>query len=279
MAISRPGGSRGSRNRLAILLLASVTLLTFGVRDVPVVRDAREGVGSVLQPVVDGVQAVTRPIGNAWDGVTSDEGLEAENRRLRRELDEAEARAIAGDDAEQQMAELTRAVDLPYLGDIPTVAARVVSGPRSNFSHAVEISKGTDDGLAEGMPVVTGAGLVGRIIRVTGTTATVEMITDPQFRVGVRVVGSGFLGTAEGRGLGEEMFVDTGIDPDSEVVPGTPVVTSGVDRSAYPAGIPVAKTTESRKAPGGLALELEAKPLVDVDALSYVTVLRWEPPA
>jgi rod shape-determining protein MreC len=276
MAITRP---TSSRTRLAVLLVASVTLLTFGVRDVPVVRDAREGVGSVLEPVVNGVQAVTRPIGDAWDKVTSDEELEAENRRLRRELEDAEARAIAGDDAEQQMAELTKAVDLPYLGDIPEVAARVVSGPRSNFSHAIEISRGTDDGVDVGMPVVTGAGLVGRISRATGSTSTVELITDPEFRVGVRVVGSGFLGTAEGRGRDEPLFVDTGIDPDSEVTADTPIVTSGVDRSAYPAGIPVAKTTESRKAPGGLALELEAQPLVDVDALSYVSVLRWEPPA
>jgi rod shape-determining protein MreC len=274
VAISRPSGSR---TRLAVLLLASVTLLTFGVRDVPVIRDAREGVGNVLEPVVGAVQAVTRPIGNAWDGLTSDEGLESENRRLRTELEEAEAQAVAGQDAEQQMAELQRATDLPYVGDVPTIAAQVSSGPRSNFSHAIEISKGTDDGIAVGMPVVTGGGLVGRVSRASGSTSTVELVTDPQFKVGVRVAGSGFLGTAEGRGRDEQLFVDTGIDPDSEVLPDTGLVTSGVDRSAYPAGIPVGKVTESRKAPGGLALELEARPLVDVDALTFVSVLQWEP--
>jgi rod shape-determining protein MreC len=272
VAISRPSSSR---TRLAVLLLASVTLLTLSVRDVPVIREAREGVGSVLEPVVGVVQAVARPVGNAWDGLTGDQGLESENRRLRRRLEEAEAQAVAGQDAEQQMAELQRATDLPYVGDIPTVAAQVISGPRSNFSHAVEISKGTDDGLKVGNPVVTGSGLVGRISRATGSTATVELVTDPQFKVGVRVAGSGFLGTAEGRGRDEDLFVDTGIDPDSEVRPDTGLVTSGVDRSAYPAGIPVAKVTESRKAPGGLALELEARPLVDVDALTYVSVLQW----
>lgn len=273
MAITRP---TSSRTRLAVLLVASVTLLTFGVRDVPVVRDAREGVGSVLEPVVNGVQAVTRPIGDAWDKVTSDEELEAENRRLRRELEDAEARAIAGDDAEQQMAELTKAVDLPYLGDIPEVAARVVSGPRSNFSHAIEISRGTDDGVNVGMPVVTGAGLVGRVSRATGSTSTVELITDPEFRVGVRVADTGALGTAEGHGRDEPLAVDTGLDPDDEVAAGAGLVTSGVDRSAYPAGIPVAEVIETRSSSGGLALELVAEPLVDVDSLSYVSVLQWE---
>ena len=84
----------------------------------------------------------------------------------------------------------------------------------------------------------------------TGRPSTVELITDPQFRVGVRVAGSGFLGTAEGRGRNETLFVDTGIDPDSEVLATTGLVTSGVDRSAYPAGIPVAKVDrEPRRRP------------------------------
>jgi len=156
------------------------------------------------------------------------------------------------------------------------VAARVVSGPRSNFSHAVEIDKGTDDGLAVGMPVVTGGGLAGSISRATGSSATVELITDPDFRVGVWVAESGALGTSEGRGRDELLLVDTSLNPDTEVAAGAGLVTSGVDRSAFPAGIPVAEVTETREGSGGLALELLAEPLVDVDALSYVSVLRWE---
>jgi rod shape-determining protein MreC len=158
------------------------------------------------------------------------------------------------------------------------VAAQVVSGPRSNFSHAIEIDKGTDDGLAVGMPVVTGGGLVGRISRASGSTATVQMVTDPEFRVGVRVAETGELGTARGRGRDEPLTVDTAIDPDTEVPDGTGLVTSGVDRSVYPAGIPVGEVTSTRAGSGGLALELVIEPLIDVDRLSYyVSVLRWEP--
>jgi cell shape-determining protein MreC len=46
----------------------------------------------------------------------------------------------------------------------------------------------------------------------------------------------------------------------------TGLVTSGVDRSAYPAGIPVGEVAETRAGSGGLALELVVEPLVDVDA-------------
>jgi rod shape-determining protein MreC len=273
VAIPRPSGSR---TRLAVLILASVTLLTIGVRDAPVVREVREGASTVISPVEGAADAVTKPFRNAWNGITDYEDLQDENERLRTELAEAGEGDVRNADAEQQLAELSAALDLPYAGDVPTVAARVVSGPRSNFSHAIEIDKGTDDGLAVGMPVVTGAGLVGRISQASGSQASVELLTDPDFRVGVRLADSGQLGTARGRGRDEPRTVDTAIDADAEVARETGLVTSGVDRSAYPAGIPVGKVTSTRQGSGGLALDLVIDPLADIDNLSYVSVMRWE---
>jgi rod shape-determining protein MreC len=273
VAIPRPSGSR---TRIAVLVLASVTLLTVGLRDAPVVRDVREGASTVVSPVEGAADAVTRPFRNAWHGVTDYEDLRDENERLRAQATGDDAGGVRATDAEQQLAELSAALDLPYAADVPTVAARVVSGPRSNFSHAVVIDKGSDDGLAVGMPVVTGAGLVGRISQASGSQSTVELLTDPDFRVGVRVADSGQLGTARGRGRDEPMTVDTAIDADAEVARDTGLVTSGVDRSAYPAGIPVGKVTSTRQGSGGLALDLVIEPLADIDNLSYVSVMRWE---
>jgi rod shape-determining protein MreC len=274
MAISPP---TGSRTRMIVLVLASVTLVVIGLRDVPVVRDLREGAATVVSPIEGAVSAVTSPFRNAWHGVTDYDELKDENDRLQAELAEAEAATIGQSDAEQQLADLSASLDLPFAGDVPKVTARVVSGPRSNFSYALEIDKGTDDGLAAGMPVATGGGLVGRITQATAQTARVELVTDPEFRVGVRVAGSGDLGTARGRGQGDPLVVDSGMSPRAEVAEGTGVVTSGVDRSAFPPGIPVGTVTETRQGSGGLALELVVEPLVEVDQLSYVTVLQWLP--
>ncbi|HEX8803111.1 MAG TPA: rod shape-determining protein MreC [Acidimicrobiales bacterium] len=274
MAVSRP---TGSRTRLVVLVLASVTLLTFGVRDAPVIRQVREAASVVVDPLESAADSASRPFRNAWKGVTDYDDVERENQELRADLAEARAGEVRSTDAEHQLTELSEALDLPYAADVPTVAARVMSGPRSNFSHAVEIDKGTDDGIAEGMPVVTGAGLVGRISRASGSSATVELVTDPQYRVGIRLATTGDLGTARGRGRDEPLAVDTALAPDAEVDEGTGLVTSGVDRSAYPAGIPVGTVESTREGSGGLALELVVEPLVDVDRLSYVGVLRWEP--
>ena len=274
MAISPP---TGSRTRLAVLVAASVTLVVVGLRDMPVVRDVREGAASITDPVEGAVDTVTSPVRNAWHGITDYEDLREENARLRADAEEAEAAEVTASDAERQLADLSLVLDLPYATDLPEVVARVVSGPRSNFSHAVEIDKGSDAGIAVGMPVATGAGLAGRVTQVTASSATVDLITDPEFRVGVRLATTGDLGTARGQGRGDPLAVDSSISPRAQIAEGTGVVTSGVDRSAFPPGIPVGAVASTRQGSGGLALELVVDPLVDFDRLSYLTVLQWQP--
>jgi rod shape-determining protein MreC len=265
----------GSRTRFAILVLASVSLLTVGLNDAPVVRELREAASTVVRPIEGAVDAVTRPVRNAWHGITDYDELARENARLRAHIEAAEAQDVRTSDAEKELAELSSALDLPWAGNVSTVTARVVSGPRSNFSHAVEIDKGSDHGVAVGMPVVTGAGLVGQVTRATRDAATVGMLTDPDFRVGVRLSTTGDLGTARGQGRNQPLSVDSAINPRSGVREGTGVVTSGVDRSAYPPGIPVGTVDATRQGSGGLALELDVDPLVQLDRLSYLTVMLW----
>lgn len=273
MAVSR---STGSRTRLVVLVLASVTALTVGARDVPVVSDVRDLATTAVRPAEVAVETVTRPLRNAWHGVTDYDDVREENDRLRADLAERDAEPVRTSDAEEQLAALSDVLDLPWVGDVPTVTARVISGPGSNFDHAVRIDKGTDHGIADGMPVVTGAGLVGRVSRAGSTSSTVELVTEPQFLVGVRLVETGDLGTARGRGPDNPLIVDTALGPQASVEDGAGLVTSGVDRSAFPAGIPVARVGDTRDAEGGLALELVAEPLADVDRLSYLTVLLWD---
>jgi rod shape-determining protein MreC len=273
MAVSPP---TGSRTRIAVLVVASVTLIAVGLRDVAVVRQVREGAASALDPIENGVDTVTSPVRNAWHGVTDYDEVKAENDRLRAEVADSRSRQVEGADARKQLADLSKVLDLPFAGSLPTVTARVVSGPRSNFSHAIEIDKGRKAGLAVGMPAATAAGLVGKVTQVTDSSATVQLITDPEFRVGVRLATTGALGTARGQGRDEALVVDSSINPQAKVRKGTGLTTSGIDQSTFPPGLPVGTVTSVRPGSGGLALELVVKPLVDVDTLSYLTVLRWD---
>src|SRR5690606_26281617 len=117
--------------RTIVLVLASITLVVVGLRDVAVVRDLREGAADVMSPVEGAVGAVTSPFRNAWHGITDYDELKEENDRLQAELAEVEAAGIGQSDAEQQLADLSASLDLPFAGDVAKVTARVVSGPRS----------------------------------------------------------------------------------------------------------------------------------------------------
>lgn len=279
MAVARVEGNRG---RLAVLVAAAITALVLDQRNVALVDEARDAASSAFDPVDDAAEVVAAPITDAWNGWTGNrdmDELEAENQRLRDELAEIEADGVRNTDAVEQLGELTRTLELPWAPDLPSVTAQVTSGPQSNYSHAVEINKGSDDGIEVGMPAVTGGGLVGRVSQVSGNRATVELVSDPEFRVGVRLADSGALGTARGQGRGEPLVVDASIEPGTDVPAGTGLVTSGVDRSTYPDAIPVGKVRTTREGAGGLSLELIVDPLVDADRLSYLSILLWEPPA
>lgn len=274
MALSRRTGR--SRLTLALLVLTSLTLLTLDFRDSELVQSARRVAATALSPLRGAAETVSEPFSNAWHGITDYGDLESENEALRAELDELRGEAVADENAAEQLAGILDQLDIEWVGDIPTAAARVVAGPASNFTHTIELDKGSGAGVKVGMPVVNGAGLVGKVVQVTSDRATVQLITDPDFAVGVRLVPDGALGTATGSGDGEDLVVDTQLESDAEVAEGTVLTTSGADRSAFPGDIPVGTVRRSRKGSGGLTLDLVVEPLADTQKLAFVTVLLWE---
>jgi rod shape-determining protein MreC len=275
VALSRRTGR--SRFTLLLLVLTSVTVLTLDFRGSGVVDDLRGGASTVFSPVRDGAEKIFDPVGDAWHGITDYGDVKADNERLRERIEELEGDAVEGREAQRQLEEIEASSGLPVSSQIPTVLARVVSGPVSNFEHTVDINRGSDAGIKTGMPVVTGAGLVGTVVQVTRTRAVVELLTAPTFEVGIRLVTSGDVGVARGSGEGDPLVVDEGIDPKVEVPDDEPVSTSGIDRSIFPADVPVGRVVEAELASNQLTQVLRIEPFADLDNLGYVRVLLWEP--
>jgi rod shape-determining protein MreC len=266
-----------SRVTLVLLILTSIAVLTLESRDSSLVNGMRDGAATALGPLRDIVATATRPVTNAFHGATDYGDLESENQRLRERIAQLEGERYTDKGAAEELAALEQQLEIPWIGDIPTARARVVAGPTSNFTETIEIDKGTSSGIKAGMPVVSKSGLVGRIVEASAHRATISLLTDKDFRVGVRIASSNAKGTASGGGRDKSLRVDSNADPKANVKEGTLLYTTGADRSAFPASIPVGKVTSSRVASGGLALELVVDPLVDVGRLTFLTVLLWEP--
>jgi rod shape-determining protein MreC len=277
VALSRRTGR--SRFTLLLLVLTSITVITLDFRGSGFIGDIRSVAGSVFSPVRDGAETVFEPVTNIWNGIFDYGDVKDENEALQRRIEELEGDLVASGDAARQLEELSQLAGLPITSQLPSVAARVVSGPLSNFEHTIEINRGSDSGVREGMPVVTGAGLVGRVVQASGSRARVELLTDPGFEVGIRLVTSGDVGVAHGDGRDNPLVVDTGIDPNNVVPQGEAVTTSGHDRSIFPPDLPIGMVVSVRHLEDQLGQELQVEPLADLHDLSYVNVLLWEPPA
>lgn len=269
---------RANRRRtiLPLIVLTAVALITLDVRGSGPISALRGGAHDVVDPVAGALGAVFSPVSDWIDGVTSAASLKDENAQLRRRLDAARGQEAAARAAIQENTELKKLLNLPFVDEADAITAQVVEGAPSNFEFTVQIGKGESDGVGVDMPVVTGAGLVGRVLAVARDRATVLLVKDPESGVGVRIEKSGTSGVVKGRGDSGTLRVDF-VDPNAEVTKGEVVYTSGQQNSPFPAAIPVGTVSKITRARGDLQQDIFVKPLVDFSRLDYVKVLRHPP--
>ncbi|MFA9565749.1 MAG: rod shape-determining protein MreC [Acidimicrobiales bacterium] len=266
------GGSGRSRSTIIVLALASISLLTLDLQGVGIVDGVRDGARTVFGPVESAADAVVDPFRDAWNGAFSYDDLEAENDRLRAQLEEIAGDEVALDEVTAQYEALQEEVDLSPPRGFRAVAARVISQPSSNFDRTIEIDVGSSSGVGEGMPVVTGSGLAGRVLRSSSDRSVVRLGNDIEFAVGVRLVETRDVALARGQGEGKPLIIDNGLEANSEIEAGENVVTNGGARSAFPSGVPVGKVTSVERDQLGIPT-VEVDLIVELSRLSFVSVL------
>jgi len=266
------------RFTLLLLVLTSITLITLDYRG-----SARGLFGAVksasqdaFAPVQSAASAVTRPIGDFFQGVFHYGSLEAENARLRSQLADSRAATLRAADASRENESLLALDHLDFVGDIPTVPARVVGVSLSNFELTIDIDRGTSAGVAKGMPVVAGSGLVGRVVSVSHTRSTVLLVSDLDSAVGIRLDPAGDVGVAHGQGQGKALSVDLA-STNTPIKVGDVIVTSGLQQSVFPPQIPVGRVVSVSTEPGSLQKAVRLSPVVDLRRLTFVKVLQWSP--
>jgi len=272
--------SRRHRFFLVLLALTSVTVITLDYRGTGdgALESVRRSARDAFAPVQSAADRVVSPVAGFFSTITDFGDLQAENERLRRQLDEARADAVRGADADRERQGLLELQGLDYAGGLASVPARVISTAPTNFQLTITIDRGSGAGLDAGMPVVTAAGLIGRITEVSKLRSTVLLITDPSSNVGVRLATSGQQGAGRGSGAREPLTVDF-IDPGIPVGEGEPVVTSGLEKGLFPAQIPVGTVRSATSGPTALQQEIRVDPIVDLTRIEFVRVLLWKPAA
>ena len=179
----------GRRRVIIALLLTGALLLTLDLRGNPVLDTIRDGFSRAMAPVEQATDVVTRPVQRAWSSYSNYDDLERENQALLDEIDRQRGTQAAAEASIIDYQLLLALNNLPSLSGIETAKAQVVGGATNNIDQIVEINKGSNSGIAVGMPVVNQAGLIGKITQVNATTAKVMLITDPRYSIPVEILG------------------------------------------------------------------------------------------
>lgn len=78
------------------------------------------------------------------------------------------------------------------------VGARVIGTDFSVFSHALILDRGARDGVVEGLPLLYGRGVAGKVVRVFETTSLAVLTNNEDFAIGGMVDIGGEMGVVRG---------------------------------------------------------------------------------
>ena len=270
MAHSRsPYGAR----RLAIacfaLLLVALFLLPNQIQGLLQYLDGP--VGYVVRVPLEAIASIDASIADRWEQYVALQGVREENQQLRKEIE-----WLRGQHSQlrESVAATERLTDLLQFKQqaLPTmVAAQVIGRDATNRYRAIVLNKGESDGIKPDMGVVTPAGVVGRVVKTTGASSVVLLVTDPSNAIAGLIQRTRDEGVVEGtqQGLAQMKYIPLL----STVRDGDRVVTSGLVGD-FPRGLVIGTITRIDKQEGALFQSAELMPEVDVGRVEEVLVIQ-----
>ncbi len=205
--------------------------------------------------------------------------VEARNRDLRQENLNLRNQIADGKRATLESARLRRLLDLRESLSPATVAARVIAMDASPYFRVARVRLELGDvTVLRGMPVIAHEGVIGRIDRVMGKTADIQLAVDPASAIHVLLPRTGGRGILIGKAGVNRYRCDIQYVARGEATRvGDAVVTSGVGE--FPRDYPVGTVSHVVQGNAGLFQAVEVTPHVDFARLSEVLVVVAPGPA
>ena len=276
MARRPTGVLQGAQVALIALCAVSLLLALIDSRN-GITRYLRPVAGAFMTPVQSGVSSATRPIGTFvtdWQELGSRKARIAELESANAEL---RARLHVGSGDARRRTELDALLRQAGTAQFKLVVGRVVAiGSNQGFGNTVLIDVGSLDGVRVDMNVVSGSGLVGRVVSVMKRQSTVALISDPSSTVGARVEGSGQIGFITGLGQLHQLQLQL-LDPYADLKVGDRLVSFGVARGIYASGLPIGTVTAIRGKAGTSDRVATVVPFVTLSSLDIVGVMVVKP--
>ena len=267
----RNGGR--ARLLLVILMVTSLFLITLDLRGVKVIDGFKQGSQSIMTPFQRAGSVVLTPVKNFFSDVThlgrtrnQIEKLEAENANLKQRL-------INRKNADAQLKQLKRILDLAGTAGFKVVNAKVISnGSSQSFSQTITIDSGTNAGIKKNMTVLSQYGIAGVVKDVYPSSALIQLASDPSFRIGARIAGSQQIGILTGRGTRSASLQL--LDNSTTVKVGDVLLSRGsIANRPYVPGVPLGYVSSVDNSAGAVAQTATVRYYTNFSTLGVVAVV------
>ena len=274
----------GRKIAALIFVFVSVFFIVFfaarGRFETPV---ANKSVSLALSPFQNTISWITDKFGSMIETVNDIMNVHEQNKQLQSEVEELRAKNLAASEFEAENQRLRALLGYKETAtQFDLLAARVIGREASTWSSTIVINRGTADGVANDMAIVTAMGLVGHVSEAGINSSKVQLILDPRSSVGTLIQRpeSRVAGIVEGDINNPTMPKMVNIPKNSDVLVGDIIVTSGFG-GVYPKGIVVGRIKEMQNEESGLLKFGIVETTVNFQKLEDVAVIvqsREAPP-
>ena len=188
---------------------------------------------SFFAPVQNATASTVDTVVGAWSSYVDLRYIGVENAYLKSRLRDAEMQLLSQRAAVEENARLRVFLELKPRLPMSSLLADVVARNASPWFKTISINKGSAHGVFHGATVLSPSGVLGRVITVTASSASVQLLVDRDSGAAVltekgRVDGivSGFQDDVDGSPLLLMKYVPSL----ATISPGEVVVTSGLDQ-------------------------------------------------
>jgi len=276
--VARGGGNR-SRLLLVLLLVSSLFLITLDLRGVNLAGSLRSGVSTVTSPVENFFSRLFSPVGNFASDLRNFGQSKSKIAELEKQVDLLKSKEVLDEDLVGQLNQLKAVLDLAGRGGYKVVAAKVINrGSSASFKQTITLDVGSADGISRNMTVISDGGLVGVVKSVSSHSSIVLLMSDPTFKIGVRISGTQSIGVISGQG-GNKYLLQL-LDATGEIKVGDTLVARGSDGGRpFVPGVPVGMVTAVQSNTSSITQNADVEGISNLDRVGIVAVVVMAPKA
>jgi len=274
----------------ALLLLLPALLLRSSIKAPERMNPLDRVLVRITAPLQAVVVGAGSRVGGLWSHYIALVGVKRENERLAADNAALRSQVASLSQLAARAERLERLLELRAQIQADTLAAQVIGVETSRQFRVLRLRlelgglRAAGPGAVSaaetrpGMPVLSPSGVVGRVLRISGAYADVQLTTDPRTSIDVVLPRTGSRGVLKGVASDTRYVcrVEYVLHKD-DIQVGDAVVTSGLG-GLFPRDMPIGKVVRTHKPDSSLYQEIEVEPLVDFSKLREVLVVLSPPP-